>query len=62
MALANIFVGKKIREILPLLKDTTLACMVEVSEPSEVSRKIEEIKKAVSKPNSKGYLIIALKA
>lgn len=62
MKLSSIYIGKDGRTIAHLIKDATVVGLVEVESASEAQKKLEEIKKAVSKPTSSSYLIIAFKA
>ena len=62
MKLGNIYIGKDGRNIAPLVKDATVVGLVEVDSAADASKKLEEIKKAVTKPTTSSYLIIAFKA
>lgn len=62
MRLADVFKGKSGRDIGNLVSDTVVAELVEISSQSEVFTKIEEIKKAVMKSSTKGYLVVVYKA
>jgi hypothetical protein len=61
MRLSDIFVGSDGKSITQLIKNTTVMGVYEISATAEVSKKLEEIKKTVSKPTSGSYLIIVFK-
>ena len=61
MRLADIFNGTDPRSIMPLIKNTTVISVHEVATNAEVSKKLDEIKKTVSKPTSGSYLVIVFK-
>jgi hypothetical protein len=46
---------------MPLIKNTTVVSVHEVATTADATKKIEEIKKTVSKPTSGSYLIIVFK-
>ncbi len=62
MKLANIYIGKEGRTIAHLIKDATVVGLVEVDGAAEAAKKLEEIKKIVSKVTSSSYLVVAFKA
>jgi hypothetical protein len=55
------FNGSDPKAIMPLIKNTTVISVHEVTTTAEVAKKLEEIKKTVSKPTSGSYLIIVFK-
>ena len=61
MHLSNMFNGSDAKSVMPLIKDTTVVSVHEVATTAEVAKKIEEIKKTVSKPTSGTYLVIVFK-
>jgi hypothetical protein len=61
MRLADIFNGTDPRSIMPLIKNTTVISVHEVVTTAEVTKKLDEIKKTVSKPTSGSYLVIVFK-
>jgi hypothetical protein len=61
MRVSDIFVGAQGKSILPLIKNSTVVGVYEISTTAEVSKKLEEIKKTVSKPTSGSYLVIVFK-
>lgn len=61
MRIADLYKGKSVREIANLIADTTVFELVDVPSPSEVSIKLEEIRKALSKSSPRGYLIVMFK-
>lgn len=62
MKLSSIYIGKDGRTIAHLIKDATVVGLVEVDGASEAPKKLEEIKKVISKATSSSYLVIAFKA
>jgi dihydropteroate synthase len=61
MRLADIFNGTDPKSIMPLIKNTTVISVHEVATTAEATKKLDEIKKTVSKPTSGSYLIIVFK-
>ena len=61
MRLSDVFTGADGKSITQLIKNTTVMGVYEISTTIEVSRKLDEIKKTVSKPTSGGYLVIVFK-
>ena len=61
MRLSDIFTGADGKSITQLIKNTTVMGVYEISTTIEVPKKLEEIKKTVSKPASGGYLVIVFK-
>ena len=61
MRLSDIFTGADGRSITQLIKNTTVMGVYEISTAAEVSKKLDEIKKTVSKSTSGSYLIIIFK-
>ncbi len=61
MRLSDIFAGADGKSINLLIKNTTVMGVYEISTTAEVSKKLDEIKKTVSKPTSGSYLIIVFK-
>ena len=61
MRLSDIFVGSDGKSITQLIKNTTVMGVYEISTTAEVAKKLEEIKKTVSKPTSGTYLVIVFK-
>lgn len=61
MRIADLYKGKSVREIASLIADTTVAELIEVTSQSEISTKIEEIRKAISKSSPRGYLVVVFK-
>ncbi len=61
MRLSDIFLGADGKSINQLIKNTTVMGVHEISTTAEVSKKLEEIKKTVSKPTSGSYLVIVFK-
>ena len=61
MKVTNLFIGKSAREIAHLIKDTTVLGLVEVEAPSEAGKKLEDLKKSISKPSANGFIVIAFK-
>jgi len=61
MRLSDVFLGADGRSIVPLIKNTTVVNVVEIGSNAEISKKLDEIKKTVSKPSSSSYLIIVFK-
>jgi dihydropteroate synthase len=61
MRLSDIFTGSDAKSVMPLIKNTTVVSVHEVATTAEVAKKIEEIKKTVSKPTSGTYLVIVFK-
>jgi hypothetical protein len=61
MRVSDIFVGAQGKSILPLIKNTTVVGVYEISSSAEIPKKIEEIKKLVSKHPSTNQLVIVFK-
>ena len=61
MRVSDIFVGAQGKSINLLIKNTTVVGVYEISSSSEIPKKIEEIKKLVSKHPSTNQLIIVFK-
>jgi len=61
MRLSDVFLGADGRSIVPLIKNTTVVNVVDIGSNAEISKKLDEIKKTVSKPSSSSYLIIVFK-
>ena len=61
MHLSNMFNGSDPKAIMPLIKNTTVISVHEVATTADATKKLEEIKKTVSKPTSGSYLIIVFK-
>jgi hypothetical protein len=59
--LSNNFTGADGKSINQLIKDTTVMGVYEISTTAEVSKKLDDIKKTVSKPTSGSYLIIVFR-
>ena len=61
MRLSDIFIGADGKSIMPIVKNTTVVNVVEIGSNAEIPKKIDEIKKTVSKPSSSSYLIVVFK-
>ena len=61
MRLSDIFLGADGKSINQLIKNTTVMGVYEISTTAEVSKKLDEIKRTVSKPTSGSYLVIVFK-
>ena len=61
MRLSDVFTGADGKSINQLIKNTTVMGVYEISTTAEVPKKIEEIKKLVSKHPSINQLIIVFK-
>ena len=61
MKISDAIKGKEAKAVSQYLARATIAEAVEVSNASELQRKLEEIKQAVSKSSSSRYIIIAYK-
>ena len=61
MKISDAIKGKEAKAVNQYLARATIAEAVEVSTASELQRKLEEIKQAVSKSSSSRYIIIAYK-
>ena len=61
MRLSEMFNGSDPKSIMPLIKNTTIISVHEVATTAEATKKLDEIKKTVSKPTSGSYLIIVFK-
>jgi hypothetical protein len=61
MRLSDIFTGADGKSINQLIQNTTVMGVYEIITTAEVSKKLEEIKKTVSKPTSGSYLVIVFK-
>ena len=61
MRLSDIFTGSDGKSITQLIKNTAVMGVYEISTAAEVSKKLDEIKKTVSKPTSGSYLVIVFK-
>lgn len=61
MRISDIFLGADGKSINQLIKNTNVMGVYEISTTAEVSKKLEEIKRTVSKPNSGSYLVIVFK-
>ena len=61
MRLSDIFTGADGKSITQLIKNTTVMGVYEINTTAEISKKLDEVKKTVSKPTSGSYLIIVFK-
>lgn len=61
MRLSDIFVGADGKSITQLIKNTTVMGVYEIHTTAEISKKLDEVKKTVSKPTSGSYLVIVFK-
>ena len=61
MHLSNMFNGADAKSVMPLIKNTTVVSVHEIATTAETNKKLDEIKKSVSKPTSGSYLVIVFK-
>jgi hypothetical protein len=61
MKLTEALIGKDGKTIEPYLRNTKIAELVEISTSSEITKKLEDIRKAMSRNSSASYLVIALR-
>lgn len=62
MKIKDLFLGKSGADLANLIKDSTVVGLVEIEIQNEISKKLEELKKVVSRSSANGYLVIAFKA
>ena len=61
MKLTEALIGKDGKSIEPYLRDTKIAELVEISTSGEITKKLDDIRKAMSRNSSASYLVIALR-
>lgn len=61
MKLTEALIGKDGKSIEPYLRNTKIAELVEITSSSEVVKKLDDIKRAMSRNTSASYLVVALK-
>ncbi len=61
MRLADSFIGKDGKALSPYINSSKIVEVVEISSSANVSRSLDEIRKAISKNSSATYLVVAFK-
>ena len=61
MKLTEALIGKDGKSIEPYLRNTKIAELVEITSSSEVVKKLDDIKRAMSRNTFASYLVVALK-
>lgn len=61
MSLANSFIGKTTKSLDPHIANAKIVELVEVSSGTDIQRKLDTIKRSLSRTSSADYLIIAIK-
>jgi len=61
MRLAETFIGKDGRILAPYINSSKIIELVEISSSSQVSKQLDEVRKALSKNPSATYLVVVFK-
>ena len=61
MRLADSFIGKDAKAILPHVNNAKIVDLIEVSSNAELQKKLDELKRSIAKNSSANYLIVAFR-